>query len=531
MTAAPADRAFAIFGAGDQAKINLQVFRNRLRALTNPLTGQPFTELEIATATAPGTRWANGADAIDLVSLASQARALVLADQMDPLRANTEFLRGHWCRRTGLTPRPAAGGSGSVLVSATVGSTFVGSTTIGDPAATFGIDDAGLRYQVLYTEVAPASPLLPDGTSSEVKLEVIGIDSGPRTNLDVGAQIKPANGPIGWTVPGVVTAKFRGGRFDETDAELARRIAWWLRHKQSAGNNPDFRGWAEKSTASVEAAFVYACAVHAGSVFLACTQARGNVRGPLGRIPSVGTLTTVRAAVTPPGSPQVPAHPFVLAVPTVGVACDAVARLAMPRASDTGWADLEVWPATNDNGDPTTVTTLTNQQDFRVTIGTGTDAPPSGTTPRLMVWDATISRFEALVVQAVTLIAGQVYRVQLSAPPATTIAVGSYISPENAQLDVIGETIERYFDTLGPGEIVDLDTSFVGARAARFPDAAEEFPQRTGSALETMLDDALGSALSARDLPFVSLATAPVPSNPATGPGLLVAGRAAVYAL
>lgn len=524
MTAPPADRAFAVFSAGQQAAINLSVFRNRLRGLTNPVTGQPFTEIEIATATAPGTRWANGADAIDLIALASQGRAIVLADQMDPLRANTEFLRGHWARRTGLSPRPAAGGSGSVEIEATVGSSFVGSTTIGDPLATFATDDAGLRYQVLYSEVV--------GVSGRVTLEFVGVDPGPRTNLAIGAKLKPANGPIGWTVPGTVVSQFRGGRLDETDAEFARRVAWWLRHKQAAGNNPDFRGWAEAATASVEAAYVYATALQAGSVVVALTQARGLVQGPLGRIPSVATLAAVRAAVTPPGSSQVPAHPFVLVTPTVGVACDTVARLAMPRASDTGWADLDVWPGTNDDGDPVTITTLTNQQDFRITIPTGSNPLPTGiTTPRLMVWNATISRYEALVVQAVTLISGLIYRVQLSAAPSTTLALGSYISPENAQLDVIGETTEAYFDTLGPGEVVDLEQSVVGARAQRFPSHAEEFPQRAGSAFETMLDDALGSALSARDMPYVSVLVPPVPTSPATGPGLLVAGRAAVYAL
>lgn len=524
MTAGPADRAFAVFGAGEQGAISLQVFRNRLRGLTNPLTGQPFTELEIATATAAGTRWANGADAIDLVALASQGRALHLADQMDPLRANSEFLRGQWSRRTGLKPRPAAGGSGAVLVEATVGSTFIGSTTIGDPVATFGTDDAGKRYQVLYTEVV--------GVSGQATIQVVGVDTGPATNLDPGAKIKPANGPIGWTIPGTVVAKFRGGRLDETDAEFARRIAWWLRHKQAAGNNADFRGWAEGATVSVEASFEYAAAAHAGSMFLAITQSRGNVRGPLGRIPSVGTLTAVRAAVTPPGSSMVPSHPFVLVTPTNDEPCDVVSRLAMPRSSDTGWRDLDVWPGTNDDGDPVTVTLVTNQTDFRITIPTGSDSLPSGITePRLMVWDATISRFEALIVQAVTLVAGQVYRVQLSAAPAATIAVGSYVSPENAQLDVIGETIEAYFDTLGPGEAVDLASSFVGARAQRFPSPAEEFPMRAGSILETMLDDSLGSALSARDLPYVSLLVPPVPTNPADGPGMLVAGRAAVYAL
>mgnify|MGYP000113620918 CR=1 FL=1 len=524
MTAAPADRAFAVFGRGDQAKIELNVFRNRLRLMTNPETGQPFTELEIATATAPGTRWANGADADDLIALASQARALVLADQMDPLRANSEFLRGQWCRRTGLTPRPPAGGSGSVTLAAAVGSVFVGSTTIGDPAATFGISDAGLRFQVLYTVVV--------GVSGTATIEVVGVDTGPQTNLAAGALLRPANGPIGWTVPGSVVAKFTGGRNDETDAELAQRIAWQLKHKQAAGNNADFRGWAESASASVEAAFVYAAALAAGSLLVAVTQARGNVLGPLGRIPNAATLIAARAAVTPPGSSQVPAHPYVVLTGVTGTSVDTVTRLSMAHASDAGWTDLEVWPGTNDDGDPCTITTLTTQTNFRITIPAGSLALPTGVTqPTLMVWDATLSRFESLKVLSVVLFGGSVYTVTLNAAPTATLAVGSWISPDAVQREVIGETIEAFFDTLGPGEVVPLTSSLVGTRAQRFPSPTEEYPQRAGTTLETYLDDALGAALGDRDLPYVSVATPPVPADPASGPAMLVAGRAAVYAL
>lgn len=524
MTAAPAERAFATFRKGEQAKISLAVFRNRLRSLTNPTTGVAFTELEIATATAPGTRWANGADALDLVLLAGQARGIVLADQLDPERSNSEYLRGPWCRRLGLTPRGAAGGSGPLAVTATPGSTWVGSTTIGDPTATFATDSAGLRYQVLYTEIADI-----EGNAS---VQFVGVDTGPLTNLEVGDELKPANGPIGWTVPGVVSQAFTGGRLDETDRELARRILWRLRHKQTAGNHSDFRGWAEDVSVSVEAAFVYDCALAAGSVLVAIVQSRGEVQGPAGRIPGVGVLAAVRAAITPPGSSTVPGHPYVLVTGVTAQAVDTVGRLAMPRASTAGWTDLEPWPGTVDAGTPTTITTLTTQLDFRVTIPADSDALPTGVTqPSLMVWDASLSRFEKLLVQSVTLVAGLVYRVLLNAAPTATLAVGSYVSPLNAQIDVIGETIEQYFDTLGPGEVVAFESSLVGTRAARFPEPTEEYPQRAGTTLETMLDDALGSALGDRDLPYVSASLPTVPADPASGPALLVAGRAAVYAL
>lgn len=521
MTAAPADRSFPIFGRGDQARINLTVMRNRLRALVNPATGALFTEIEISAATAPGSRWANAADALDLILLAGQSRGIVLADQLDPLRANSEFLRGAWCRRLGMTPRPAAGGSGTVAIEATPGSAFIGSTTIGDPTATFGTDAAGNRYQVLYTEFAD--------TEGNALVSFVGVDTGPATNLDVGATIKPANGPIGWTTPGTVTAKFRGGRKAETDRELGRRVAWRLRKKQASGNNAHFRGWAEDVSSNVEGAFVYACALKAGSVLVAITQSRGDVRGPTGRVPSVGTLAAVRAKITPPGSDEVPGHPFVVATGFTGEPVDMVARLGMPRGSNAGWTDLDPWPATNDDGDPTTITTLTSQTSFRVTLPADMDAP-SLTAPSLMAWDASTSSFEVLLVASVALVSGDVYAVTLSAAPSITLAVGTYISPATAQHEAIASTTEAYFDTLGPGEVVELGVSLYGARAARFPDPAEEFPQRAGSAFETMLDDSLGSALGARDLPYVSQLAPTVPADP-SGPSMLVAGRLGVYAL
>ena len=524
MTAAPANRSFATFSRGENAALILATWRNRLRASINPVTSQLFTEDEIAAATADFTRWANGADATDLVLLASQARALTLADQVREDRANTEWLRNFHAVQTGVTPRPASGGSGPVAVSALSGTTFVGSTDIGDPAASTLTDEAGLRYQVLYTVVI--------GVSGTGEIEVVGIDTGPKTNLRAGAKLKPASGPIGFSGPGIVSLDFRGGNVADTDAVIARRVRWRKRHKQGGGNAAQFRAWAEDASSAVGAAFIYPCALEAGTTLVSVLQTRGTVKGPTGRVPSVGTLAAVRARIVPPGSPDVPGFVFVDAVGFVATSVDLVSRLAMPRASNAGWESLDAWPGTNDDGDPVTITTLTTQTNFRITIPSNSPALPAGVTqPSLMAWNASLSRFELLKVQSVVLFAGSVYTVTLAAAPSVTLAVGTWISPGTEQADTLGETVEAYFDSLGPGEVVELDETLVGSRAQRFPLPTEEFPQRAGSAIETFFDDALGSALSDRDLPYVSTTTPAVPADPALGPGLLVPGKVAVYAL
>lgn len=524
MTAAPADRSFAIFRLGELKQQQLRYFRNRLRLLINTATGVPFTEQEIGIATAKFTRWDTDAEATDLLLLAQQARALTLVDQLRPERANTDFLRNFHARRLEITPRPAFGGSGPVLVAATPGSTLVGSTTIGDPIAHVATDDAKLRYQVLYDVTI-------DG-SGFGEVQFVGIDTGTATNLIAGAKLRPANGPIGWTIPGEVISDFRGGVPAESDPTLARRITWQYAHKQASGNSAHFRGWAEDDVGAVEAAFVYPSALEAGTTLVAITQARGNIRGPLGRVPSVGTLAAVRAKITPPGSSVVPAHPSVLVTGFTGEPCDMVLRFAMPRSSSAGWAALDPWPGTDVDGTPVTITTLTTQTNFRITISADSMPLPAGVTqPPLMAWNALTSTFEILQVQSVVLFAGDVYTVTLSGAPQTTLAVGSYISPATEQHDAIEQTIEAYFDTLGPGEVVDLETSLVGSRAQRFPLPTEEYPQRAGTVIESMLDDALGSALGDRDLPYVSDPLPDVPADPALGPSMLVAGRIGVYPL
>ena len=514
------ERAFPTFGRGEQRDQMLAAFRLGLRELTNPDTGEPFTDDEIALATAPRSRWYAEANALDLVLLAEQQRALWLSDQIDPRRASTAWLEGlHGPLWVGAR-LPETGGSGPVSAPATPGTTFIGSTTVPDSNAHYAVDPAtGLRFQVLFTETTPIG-----GVAS---LVLAGIDTGTVTNLEAGTVLAWAKGPLGAPTGPTVGAKFGGGLEAETDADYARRIADRIRYRQAAGNRAHVRAWAVDASNGVEAAFVYACAYHAGSVHVAVVQKRGTTTGPAGRIASPATLAAVTAYLTPPGSPVMPAPPFVVVTGCVPVASHLVLGLALPNGRASGWTDLVPWPTSTSNA--AQVNAVVSPTTFDMYADDG--ALPTGVTaPSLMAWDASASRFEVLHVQGVTQTGAHAYRVVLAAAPAMTLAAGVTLSPETARAELVAGTLEAYFDSLGPGELV-ADNDPRAHRAVRFPSTADAYPTRAGTAALTYLSDALGAALADSVLTSCSVSTPPLPSDIAEGPRLLVAGKVGIYPL
>lgn len=521
-----AERAFTIFPRGELREDALRMWRNHLRQQTNPDTGAAFTEDEIAAATVRQSRWYIEADKDDLIfGMQAQQRALFLADQMRPDRASTGFLHEQhgplWLPEGQL---PAIGGSGTVSAPATVGAPFVGSTTIPSPVATQLRDAAGRRFQVLFTVSATAG-----GAGSGVDGAVLtlkGVDTGSETNIAAGAELDySANGPLGATLPATVIADFRDGAPAETDADFAKRMLDRIRYKPASGNAAHFRHWARAANVAVQDAYVYPCAFHANSVLVVVTAKRGTTLGPNGRIPSVGTMADVTARIVPPGSPVVPAMPHVAVVDAVPQSANMVMVLDMRRSSTAGWTDGDPWPG-RDSSTPSTITALTSQTVFKVTFPSGTD--PVTTTPSIMAWDSSTWRLEKLSVQSVTPDTGDIYDVVLDTAPTMTLATGVYIMPDNGKRLSIAQAIESYFDSLGPGEVVE-STDDRAHRALRFPEPYDEAPQVAGSGVVSFLRDALQAALANEQVVSVSSTTPTVPSDPLTGPSLMVAGNVAVY--
>lgn len=530
----PDERAFVLFPRGVvRDDIVLGKFRNTLRTLVNPTTGAAFTEDEISRATQSGSRFYIEADGIDLYGQAVQSRGLFLADQVQPTRAATSFLEGFHARLwLGPDARlPATGASGDVNADATPGSIFVGSTTIPDPVASLARDPSGRRYQVLITVITPAG-----GTAA---LQMKAIDPGPETNLPAGTTLTwVQNQPLGAATTAATSSQFEGGFAVETDSELALRIEDVIRNRPAAGNNAHFRAWARQSTNSVETAFIYATPFHAGSVLVCVTQKRGTTLGPLARIASLGVMTDVINFATPPNSPVVPERVFVLVTTVNSEPSNLVIRLAMATGTGGGWKDPNPWPPYDAGNTPSDISLVPSQQLFRLTAAAG--SLPGGATlltganaPNLMVWNDATSRFEELIVTQIEELTppSTTFQVTLTSAPAKTIAIGDYISPVTDRLLLIAQTIEAFFDDLGPGEIVDLTTDIRGARAFRFPIPGEEFGSRAGATVVTQIIEALGGTVSDGTLESISLTDPTLPTSISDGPNIVTLGKVSIHPL
>lgn len=519
-------RIFPTVQRGTLREDALTSFRVGARQLINPRTNAPWTNAEIAATTAKGSPRYIDADALDLVLQLEQSRGLYLADQVRQDRASTKWLTDFHGPMWGLTYLPSAGGSGLVSAPCAPSTTYFGSTTLGAPTASVAADTAGNSYQVLFQVTSPS-----DGTPAALTLAALS--GGEDTNLAAGAILTwSTNVPLGAAPTATVAAQFRGGVGAETDAQFVRRLQRRTRHKAGSGNRSELCAWAEAFSTSIDVTFAYSAILYAGTGLLVPVAKRAsNVRGPLGRIPSVALLAGLTGYLVPPGSPVVPDFALLWTAPPVATPSDMAITLSMPLGNDAGWADFQPWPMLA-NGVPAAVgiNILSNQTHFQV--NNAGPLPIGVTQPKLMAWDAATSTFEQLNVTSVTFVSGTLFNVVLASAPSMTLALGTSISPWTELAPTIADTIELYFDGLGPGEVIDVSSTSVDprrSRAYRFVVPNEEYPYRAGAGVTSYLQDALVGSFIDGLLYAVSVAVPPIPADPTTGPGLLVAGNLGVY--
>ena len=524
----PDERRFVLFARGHvRDQVILAHMRNQMRTLVNPDTQAIFTEDEILRITQPGSRFYIEADAIDLYGQAVQARNSYFVDQIIPSRSSSAMLQSaHGPLWIPEGPLAASGGSGEVLGKGDPGTIFIGSTTIPDPGATYGRDPNGKRYQVLLSVTADAN--------GEAPLTLVGIDGGEDTNLAVGTEIAWGNAPIGAQPSALVTIAFEGGLEQESDADFAARIEDRIRHKPASGNQAHFRAWARQSSNLVETAFVHACALHAGTTAVVITKKRGSSVGPLGRIPTLALMAIVTGYLTPPGSPVVPGPALVLVLKPTAVPSDLAIQVGLRRGTTGGWATPRPWPRSTAAYPKAAITAVTSQTIFRI----ATELDPVGTlpltgadAPQLMLWNEDRSEFEKLNVLSVALISTSLYEITLNVAPSFTFAPGDVVSPYTDRYAAVASALESYFDLIGPGELVDLDTDVRAARAFRFPQPNEEFQQRSGQGMVTTILDTLGGAAGDASLIDATETEPAVPASVTDGPNMLVLGKVGIYDL
>jgi hypothetical protein len=514
--------------AGAERDRMLASLRSALRAWIgrkDPVLGVTITEEHIQLATQEGTRDYARFNALDLALLAIHAKAGVLADQVFPQRATSGALTVHADQRD-LPRLPAVGATIYAEAKADVGALFVGSTTIPDNAAAFATIN-GMTFQLLYDVTTPANGTA--GSDAAAPMILVGVSVGDATNLPAGSKLTWAgNVPLSAAREFTTTIDGKGGTEIETEQAWGRRMADDDAHPSESGNNAHVRRWARQSSVAVEDAFGYSEAKYAGTDVWCITQKRGRQsesapRGPLARVPSAGTLTTARAYLVPPGSPVSPERGCRFVVAPQTTYTDASIALALPRGRGLGWKDSRPWPLWD--GSPATITALTSQMLF--TITNSSDLPSS--TSSIMVWHRSISRWEELRVTSIVDGGGGTWDVTLETAPARTIAVGDYISPATRSPTLLAQAVERYFDSLGPGEVIDTETDTRAPRAARFPDPVEVFPYRAGSAILTTIQNVLNGSTTSGELLDISSTEPVLPTDPTQGPYLLVCGHVAVY--
>lgn len=523
----PAERAFTHFPRGAiRDDIILLNLRLGFAQMIDPETGVTFTLDKIAQATQEGSFWWIEADAIDLLGMALQSRGLVLADQIRIRRANSNFLINFHGDLWEMAPLPASAGSGTVTTLATPGTIYTGSVVVPDPGAVTFRDEAQFRYQVLTTVVTPASGI--------ATLTLIGINTGEATNLKAGKILTiDQNPPIGAQPNATVEADFTGGFPDESMADFAERLLADIRHKPGAGNNAQVRSWARASSTSIRDGYVYACAMHAGSTQVCVTQKRGKAVGPNALQANAGVLAQATAYLVPPSSPVVPPRAFFLVKTFTPAAADTIVQLAQVKGSSAGWSDPIPWPGFT--ALVASIGTVTDQTHFRVHSDTalpgGVSSLSGANAPKLMVWNTATSRFEKLLIASITSAGGGNYDVVLIQAPVKVLAVGDWISPDMARREKLAQAAESYFDSLGPGELVNLLTDVRADRCARFPDPNEEAPTKGGQAIITTINDMLGYTLAAGSLFSMSVTSPPLPADVVDGPRKLTLGNFATYDL
>lgn len=543
--ASPDERSFATFPRGHvRDNIILSHFRSELRTTLNPATGVVFTEDEIQRATGPGTRFYLEADALDLLGMAHQQRAIHFAGQLDPRKANTQFLTEvHGRQWLGPDSRlPATGASGPVRATGVEGTTIIGSETLGDPAAAVATDPNGQRFQNITSARV--------GADNTALLLMRALDGGDATRLKAGTELRwSTNYPPTLDPTASVISAFDGGFAQETDQAYGDRVVERIRSRPASGNSAHFQAWAREASSGVEQAFVYPCALNAGTVLVALTEKRevasagAPSEGPRARIPSSATLLDVANFIVPPASPVVPQGVLVIVTGVKAQPSDLVTRLSLSPGRSGGWADVVPWPAYSSNYPAPRITSVSSDGEI-ITITTDVPLPNDAEilagpdAPKLMVWNANTSRFVKLDVYAVfdpapgstgprgliVTLASEPTIIGTNGQPRPTPALqtGMRVSPYTDRADIIGEALESYFDGLGPGEVVPA-TDVRYPRAKRYP--ARTYPSRAGQGLVTVLVEALGGTAADAELTSISRTEPDLPQSAVDGPNMVTLGH------
>lgn len=377
----------------------------------------------------------------------------VMADTLMPLYANAasigrganlrDMTRAHLkeeCLALGIPEElPATPGFGFAEIVASAGGVFI-------PADRECKDEATqLRFRCAVADTYFHGQPVP----------VIGIDTGPTTNLAPGARLKWSNPPAGLGSIATVLADpngdgFTGGRIAETDDDIISRIIATRADPPTGGNASHVRTLVKQCAihvgVPVQEVFVYPAITGAGHYAYCFTLRPGKAGGS--RIPTALQIAAVLAFITG----ALPHDDGIFASTILEDAITAKLGIEwMPGAQ--GWVDASPWPPAADNfhvTTPTSATTFDVKSDEPVST-----APAVGKT--FAFYDKKQSKFvRKRILSAVALGAGE-YTLTIdtsnnASDPNYKPAVDEEFCPWSPSLDLLAAPLLTEFDTLGPSE-------------------------------------------------------------------------------
>lgn len=450
----------------------------------------------------PSSEAAVKAEAVATLQMVAFANSKLGLDAHSPLTAQGDDLLEE-ADTYGVTPRPASGSSGRVIVQLV---SVVGVTI---PEGYVGTGPNGRKYKTSTINTA-----VPNNAS----IEVVSVDTGADTELQAGDIITWDSSSIGFLKRNatVDVGGITGGR-DTDDVETVRqRLLRRLRFPGIGGNWAHAIALAESGSAAIDFAVAYPALQGAGTMSVAVVSNSGD------RTLSDAVVNLAAASITA----TIPGHVNMNVTTVEPEETDVIftIRSQVPGTaggSSTGWRDSGPWP--NETSGPVKVTSYLSPGIGQI-ITSATVLGSLANGKHIAIWDWEAQEMIELTV-LLAQVSGGFVRIAVVEGFSRDFT-GAYISPGAINMKSYGASALSAMRALGPGE--KTSNVWVLPRARRRPTPDVDYPYR----LESNVTSAIQAAeptiqhIEYRERyatgTTTDLVTPTIPSNPNDPPNILV---------
>lgn len=402
------------------------------------------------------------------------ADASTFADGMAPVYFDTKNIGDHVAGinkrgkaldielvRSGTSRLLKCGATGFVIVTTSAGG---GTIFEGDEIKD---SKSGQRYKCTATKLYLDQQYVP----------IIGVDTGPTTNLDAGRKLewtfpRPGITPLSIVAEQTDGTGLSGGRNDETDDEANLRLQSLRANPPASGNDAQFQDAVNKTPGiPIQQCFTYPCIIGGGSIGIAFTLRPGTPGA--NRIPNPTQMAAVQAYI----QGLFPADDSILMITLVASAVDLVFEVSW-APSAVAWQDLDPWPP-RINADMVKVdgAVTPTATTFRLTTATTTTTPQVGQS--LGFYDQPKALFRRKRIKSVAVVvANKSWDLVIETINGVSDInyipnVNQTVGPWSDSLQALVPGVTNYFDTTGPGEQLSVlpDPNLRQHRTPRSPAA------------------------------------------------------------